>query len=70
MLIEEIGDARLNVQRWPGPICGPCWRATCACGYYFHDPAVEAALRGRDSAQRLMCAACEAEQPSDAQPPV
>ena len=25
--------------RWPGPICGTCWAASCECGYVFDDVA-------------------------------
>ena len=38
-MIERLEDYRLMCHSWPGPTCGTCWRATCACGYTFEDPA-------------------------------
>ena len=51
-LIEELDDHRADCARWPGPICGVCWAASCGCGYVFDD-ASEAA--GRDIDGRLVC---------------
>ena len=43
---------------WPGPICGSCWQASCACGYVFDDAAHAVS---RWPSGRLQCAACWAE---------
>ena len=51
-LIEELASHRDAVDRWPGPICGLCWAASCRCGYVFDDAADAA---GRDSDGRLVC---------------
>ena len=55
---EERRAALTSCQRWPGPICGPCWGASCACGHVFashHDAA------GRDEMDRLICRECREE---------
>ena len=54
--IEQLSDALLNVQKWPGPICGHCWAGSCACGYAFDDPA-DAAARAPTTG-RLVCSSC------------
>ena len=64
-MIDEVDNARNNVRRWPGPICGSCWRATCACGHRFADLADAAARLGRGHDGRLVCDAC-APPPADA----
>ena len=49
---DELHASLVSCQRWPGPICGPCWGASCACGHVFtshHDAA------GRDEMDRLIC---------------
>ena len=50
--IESLDDARFHCQQWPGPVCGHCWRATCACGYTFDDVSD---ARGRERSGRLVC---------------
>ena len=32
---EEREAHLLACRVWPGPICGSCWAASCACGYVF-----------------------------------
>ena len=39
----------------PGPICGTCWAASCACGYVFEGTAD---ARERAPCGRFRCAAC------------
>ena len=68
VMIEEVDDARLTVQRWPGPVCGPCWAATCACGYRFDDLEQATSQFQRDNDRRLVCASCAAGQPGSAPP--
>ena len=49
-------ERRSAIREWPGPICGPCWAASCRCGYVF-EGAEEAA--GREPfTKRLICSAC------------
>ena len=37
---------------WPGPVCGSCWSASCACGYVF-DAVADAHARWPNG--RLRC---------------
>ena len=53
--IERVASARAACHAWPGPWCGTCWAASCACGYVF--AAVEEAA-GRAVHGRLRCHAC------------
>ena len=53
--IEERSSHLTACARWPGPVCGACWAASCECGYVFAD-VHEAA--GRGAYGRLACAAC------------
>ena len=46
--------------RWPGPICGSCWAASCECGYVFDDVADAA---GRWFTGRMRCHECTASGP-------
>ena len=46
--------------RWPGPICGSCWAASCECGYVFDD---EADAAGRWFTGRMRCHECTASGP-------
>ena len=52
VLIEQLDDARAICASWPGPFCNTCWRASCACGYVFEDPAD---ARGTTQSGRLYC---------------
>ena len=52
VLIDELANSRLDIAAWPGFICGPCYAASCECGYIFDD-VMHAA--GRDRRQRLVC---------------
>ena len=40
---------------WPGPVCGSCWSASCACGYVF-DAVADAHARWPNG--RLRCYSC------------
>ena len=51
-LIEELANARLMVQSWPGFICAECWAASCACGYVLDTPTHAS---GRDRNHRFTC---------------
>ena len=52
----EERDSHLRACRdWPGPICGPCWAASCECGFVF-DAAHDA--HSRWPSGRLCCAGC------------
>ena len=53
MMIDELRSHRAACAAWPGPICGACWAASCACGFVFDDAADAA---GRDAVGRLVCA--------------
>ena len=33
--IEERASHLAACRAWPGPTCGTCWSASCACGYVF-----------------------------------
>ena len=35
MAIAERESHLLVCRAWPGPVCGSCWSASCACGYVF-----------------------------------
>ena len=52
VLIDELANSRADIAAWPGFICGPCYAASCECGYVFEDAAHAA---GRDNRQRLVC---------------
>ena len=60
VLIDELACDLIDVQTWPGPWCGACWRSSCACGYTFDDLA-DAASAAPDG--RLRCHACHASLP-------
>ena len=51
-VIDEQSSHAYAVARWPGPICGPCWAASCACGYVLES---EGDASGRDSHGRYVC---------------
>jgi hypothetical protein len=51
-LIDELANARLMVQSWPGFICGECWAASCECGYVLDTPTHAS---GRDRNHRFTC---------------
>ena len=54
--VDEEADL-FACRMWPGPICGSCWSASCACGYVF-DAVGDA--RGRWPNGRLRCHSCAA----------
>ena len=54
MLIDTLAEHRADCARWPGPICGACWAASCHCDYVFDDTSDAV---GRDADGRLVCAA-------------
>ena len=51
-VIEELSSHASAVARWPGPICGSCWAASCACGYVLEG---DGDAVGRDSQGRYVC---------------
>ena len=53
--IEEREAHLFACRLWPGPICGSCWAASCACGYVF-DAVADAHTRWPNG--RLCCYAC------------
>ena len=53
--IEEREAHLFACRIWPGPICGSCWAASCACGYVFE---TVADARTRWPNGRLCCYAC------------
>ena len=54
---REERASHLGVCRaWPGPLCGSCWSASCACGYVF-DAVADAHARWPNTAA---CAATPA----------
>ena len=53
VLIETLDEHRADCARWPGPICGVCWAASCECGFVFDDVSDAA---GRDADGRFVCA--------------
>ena len=61
--IEELADHRLNVARWmhplaaAAPLCGPCWGASCVCGFVF-DSADDAFDVWPPQDGRLRCGLC------------
>ena len=56
VLIEARDIHLLHCHSWPGPTCGTCWAASCACGFVFDDVSDAA---GRWPTGRLRCHACE-----------
>ena len=53
--IEEREAHLFACRIWPGPICGSCWAASCACGYVFE---TVADARTRWPNGRLCCSSC------------
>ena len=53
--IEERASHLAVCRAWPGPTCGTCWSASCACGYVF-DAVADAHARWPDG--RLRCYPC------------
>ena len=53
--IEERESHLFVCRAWPGPVCGSCWSASCACGYVF-DAVADAHARWPNG--RLRCYSC------------
>ena len=63
VLIDQLDDARRTCRAWPGPLCGHCWRTSCACGHLFLDLVEADHLCPRDADYRLICPSCSAARP-------
>ena len=55
VMIEAAAGHRMDVDAWPGQVCGVCWAASCVCGYVFDD--VQYA-HSRWPSGRPRCASC------------